>query len=111
MKQVLPAAVQPSITTSQLSSPALGAVSFVDQKMKEVGPTEAAPSLKHDNQRNSDQDIHASNHHAETKIGSEFFRLELGMPGGHWASLCKGYPQIDHAGAENSFLPNVQKCT
>src|ERR1700731_2030769 len=23
----------------------------------------------------------------------------------------KGYPQIDHAGAENSFLPNVQKCT
>ena len=79
--------------------------------MKEVGLTEAAPSLKHDNQRNSDQDIHASNHHAETKIGSEFFRLELGMPGGHWASLCKGYPQIDHAGAENSFLPNVQKCT
>src|ERR1700682_2972574 len=36
-------------------------------------------SCKHDNQRNSDQGVHASNRHAETKIGHDAFGLELDL--------------------------------
>ena len=62
--------------------------------MKEVGPTEAAPSLKHDNQRNSDQDIHASNHHAETKIGSESSDWNLGCLADTGLPYAKGIPRL-----------------
>ena len=35
--------------------------------------------IKHNNQPNSDQDVYASNRHAETKIGPDALRLELGL--------------------------------
>jgi hypothetical protein len=48
-----------------------------------IAAVKLRPSHKHDNQPNSDQDVYASNRHAETKIGPDALRLELGMLAAH----------------------------